>query len=147
MGAVSPSRSYGNFFDRVGYPLGIFHKIDCLLLWVPDLEATLECYRDRLGLELSWRRGGESAGLALPDSDSELVLVEEPGTPETDLRVESVEEACRKFEEAGGTVVEPPFEIPIGQCAVVKDPWDNSLVLLDMSKGPLRTDAAGNVVD
>jgi predicted enzyme related to lactoylglutathione lyase len=125
----------------------MFRKIDCLLLRVPDLNAALEFYRNRLGLELSWRRGSESAGLKMQDSDSELVLIEEPGTPETDLLVESVEDACRKFEEAGGTVVERPFDISVGRCAVVKDPWDNSLVLLDLSKGPLRTDGSGNVID
>jgi hypothetical protein len=47
---------------------------------------------------------------------------------------------------AGGRVVAPPFEIQIGRCAVVADPWGNVLALIDMSKGALRTDAAGNVI-
>jgi len=40
----------------------------------------------------------------------------------------------------------PPFEIQIGRCVVVQDPFGNPLVLLDMSKGPLTTDAEGNVI-
>ncbi len=126
---------------------GMFRKVDCLLLRIPSLEEALSFYRDRLGLALAWRRGNESAGLRMRDSDSELVVVEEPGSPETDLLVDSADEACRTFETAGGTVVRPPFDIPIGRCAVVRDPWGNSLVLLDMSKGPLRVDRNGNVVD
>ena len=39
-----------------------------------------------------------------------------------------------------------PFEIQIGLCAVVADPWDNLLVLLDNTKGVLVTDAEGNVI-
>ena len=33
----------------------------------------------------------------------------------------------------------------IGKCAVVADPWGNTLVMLDMTKGRLTTDADGNV--
>jgi hypothetical protein len=44
-------------------------------------------------------------------------------------------------------VVVPPFDIRIGRCAVICDPWGNRLVVLDMSKGPLVTDADGNVID
>jgi len=47
---------------------------------------------------------------------------------------------------SGGTLVEAPSEIEIGQLAVVADPWNNHLVLLDSSKGRLQIDAAGNVV-
>jgi hypothetical protein len=50
------------------------------------------------------------------------------------------------FVEAGGSIVVPPFDIQIGRCVVVADPWGNRLVLLDMSKGPLMADARGNVV-
>jgi hypothetical protein len=39
-----------------------------------------------------------------------------------------------------------PFEIRIGLCAVVMDPWDNVLVLLDASKGLLEVDENRNVV-
>ena len=42
--------------------------------------------------------------------------------------------------EAGGSVAVQPFDIQIGRCAVVEDPWGNPLVLLDMSKGRLVTD-------
>lgn len=82
----------------------------------------------------------------MTESDTELVLVEGAGSPETDLLVDSADAAGRAFVEAGGSIVQPAFDLPIGRCVVVRDPWGNSLVVLDISKGPLRTDPAGNVV-
>jgi lactoylglutathione lyase len=127
--------------------LPMFRKVDCLLLRVPDVAAALSFYRDRLGMKLAWMRVGEAAGLAMRDSDSELVLLQEPGLPETDLLVDSADEACRQFITAGGELIRPPFDIPIGRCAVVRDPWGNDLVLLDMTKGPLKVDSDGHVID
>ena len=66
---------------------------------------------------------------------------------ETDLLVASVPAAISRFVEAGGKVVAGPFEIRIGLCAVIEDPWHNRLVILDSSKGYLRTDAEGNVIE
>ena len=125
----------------------MFRKVDCVLLRIPDLEEALCFYRDGLGLKLAWRRGSSSAGLTMRDSGTELVLVQESGSPETDLLVDSVDSACGTFRRAGGTVVKPPFDIPIGKCALLRDPWGNPLVILDMSKGPLRTDSHGNVIE
>jgi predicted enzyme related to lactoylglutathione lyase len=62
----------------------------------------------------------------------------------TDLDA-AVGPAVERFVAAGGRVVVPPFEIAIGRCAVVADPWGNDLVLLDNSKGRFVIDDAGNV--
>jgi len=123
----------------------LVQKVDCVRLYVPDLEAGLAFYRDQLGHELIWRTG-EAAGLRLGESDTEIVLHTEPGEPEIDLKVESADEAAVRFEAAGGKVVVPPFDIQIGRAVVVQDPWGNQVVLLDSSKGLLVTDAEGNVV-
>ena len=124
----------------------MFRKVDCVLLRIPDLEAGLRFYRDRLGLVPAWRRGNESAGLKMGNGETELVLVQESGSPETDLLVDSADAACREFVKAGGTVVLGPFDIPIGRCAKVRDPWGNELVILDMSVGPLKVDSTGQVL-
>jgi lactoylglutathione lyase len=123
----------------------LFLKVDCLSLPVKDLEAALAFYRDRLGHELIWRNK-TGAGLRMPEGEAELVLRENPDPPETNLMVESAEAAARRFVEAGGKVIAGPFDIQIGKCVVVADPWGNKLVLLDSSKGLLRTDAEGNVI-
>lgn len=125
----------------------LFRKVDCVLLRVPKLDEALAFYRDKLGHELVWRKGSDSAGLRMREVDTEVVLVAESGGMEVDLLVDSVDTAVVDFERAGGRIVEPPFDIAIGRCAVVRDPWENTLVILDMSKGPLKTDRAGNVLD
>lgn len=127
---------------RAAEPL--VRTIDCLRVFVPDLDAGLAFYRDRLGHRLNWRTS-TAAGLRLPESDAELVLqTERPGL-EIDLLVDSADAAAARFVAAGGTVVEPPFDIPIGRCVVVRDPWGAELVLLDTNKGLYTTDADGNV--
>ncbi len=126
----------------------MFKKVDCVLFRVPDLEKALAFYRDRLHHKLAWRRGNTAVGLRMDESETEIVLMAEEGrSMEIDLLVESTEEAVRDFENAGGHVVERPFDIPIGRCAVVEDPWDNVLVILDTSKGLLKVDAEGNVME
>lgn len=124
---------------------GLFRKVDCHSIPVANLDAALAFYCDRLGHELIWR-DATAAGLKLPDTDAELVLHTENRPVETDLLVTSVPDAIAKFVDAGGRVVAGPFEIRIGLCAVLEDPWQNRLVILDSSKGHLRTDAAKNVL-
>ena len=123
----------------------LFQKIDCIRLHVSDLEAALAFYRDRLGHQLVWR-SDRAVGLRMPDTDAEIVLHTEERGQEIDLKVESVEAAAARFVAAGGTILVPPFDIQIGRCVVVADPWDNPLVLLDTSKGLLITDEAGNII-
>lgn len=125
--------------------MALFRKVDCIRLYVPDLEAGLSFYRDRLGHELIWRTE-TAVGLRLPESEAELVLQTEDQKQEVDLLVDSAEEAAKFVEQAGGRVIVPPFDIQIGRCVVLEDPWGNPLVLLDTSKGLLKTDADGNVI-
>ena len=121
----------------------LFRRIDCLALPVPDLDQALAFYT-ALGHELVWRSAA-SAGMRLPDCDAELVLQTERSGAETDITVDAVGPAIDRFVDAGGRVIVPPFDIAIGLCALVADPWGNQLVLLDNSKGILTTDDDGNV--
>src|SRR5215212_6007981 len=123
----------------------LLRKVDCIRLYVPTLEEGLAFYRDRLGHELIWRTE-TAAGLRLPESDAELVLQTEDQRQEVDLLVDSADESAKHIEQAGGKIIVPAFDIQIGRCVVVEDPWGNPLVLLDTSKGLLETDADGNVI-
>ncbi len=125
--------------------MSLILKVDCVRLYVTDLEEGLSFYRDRLGHALIWRTE-TAAGLRLPDSEAELVIQTERQGPETDLLVDSADEAAKFIEQSGGKIVVPPFDIQIGRCVVVEDPWGNVLVLLDGSKGLLETDPDGNVI-
>lgn len=123
----------------------LLRKVDCIRLYVSDLDAGLAFYRNRLGHKLIWRTK-EAVGLRMPDTAAEIVLQVEDAGQETDLVVDSADAAATRFEEAGGKVLVPPFDIQVGRCVVVQDPWGNRLVLLDASKGLLLTDADGNVI-
>jgi len=128
-------------------PDPLFSNIDCLGVQVPSIDEALAFYEAKLEQRLLWRTP-TSAGLAFADAGPmpELVLHTDAWQIATAIKVASVAAAVERFVAAGGRLVEPPSEIPIGWLAVVADPWNNHLVLLDSSKGQLVTDAEGKVV-
>ena len=125
----------------------LFQNVDCFGIRVPDIDEALAFYEKKLGQRLLWRTP-TSAGLAFSNAGQmpELVVHTDVWPVATAIKVASVTDAVNRFVSAGGTLVEPPSEIPIGWLAVVADPWSNHLVLLDSSKGQLQTDAEHNVV-
>src|SRR5262245_13338390 len=129
--------------DSLEKPL--IKKVDCIQFYVPDLEAGLAFYRDRLGHELVWCTE-LAAGLRLPESDAEIVLQTERKEQEVDLLVESADLAAQQIKASGGKIIVQPFDIQIGRAAVVSDPWGNLFVLVDTSKGLLKTDDDHNVI-
>ncbi len=114
----------------------LVRSIDSLQLPVPDLDDALGFYSRGLGHEVVWR-SDVAVGLRLPDDGAELVLQVERPDQETDLMVADLDAALADWSAAGGSIVVPPFDIQIGRCAVVRDPFGNRLVLLDASKGLL----------
>ncbi|MHA2035045.1 MAG: VOC family protein [Promethearchaeota archaeon] len=123
----------------------LFRKIDCIRIPVPSLEKGLNFYKDLLGHQLIWRT--ESAvGLRIPESEAELVIHTEGDESETDIKVTSAGLAALRFKKVGGSILKGPFDIPIGKCCVVMDPWGNKFVLLDSSKGVFKTDSNGYVI-
>jgi len=123
----------------------LLRKVDAVTFRVPNLDSGIAFYVGRLGHTLNWRNDDiGSAGLALPESDAEIVLTTEHGY-EPNWLVESADDAARVIEAAGGTVLTAPFDIPVGRVAVVADPFSNVLVLIDLSKGRYTFDEAGNV--
>lgn len=126
---------------------GLLQKVDAVTFKVPDLDSGLAFYTDRLGHVLSWRNDETGqAGLDLPGSDTEIVLTTEHGY-EPNWLVESVDRAMRDFVEAGGLVLAGPFDIPVGRVGVVTDPFENVLVLVDLTKGRYQTDDSGKVTE
>ena len=124
---------------------GLLRKVDAVTFKVPTLDDGLAFYADRLGHVLKWRNDGiGQAGLAVPGSDTEIVLTTEHGY-EPNWLVESVDEAAGEIAGAGGAILVEPFDIPVGHVGVVADPFGNVLVLVDLTTGRYATDAAGNV--
>lgn len=123
----------------------LLRLVDAVTVPVPDLDAGLACYADQLGHELLWRNDElGQAGLRCPDTETELVLT--TGLPYApNWLVDSADAAAAKIIEAGGRMISEPADIPVGRVAVVADPFGNELILVDLSKGRYRTDAAGQV--
>jgi catechol 2,3-dioxygenase-like lactoylglutathione lyase family enzyme len=126
-------------------PGAVLRMVDAVTVSVPDLDQGLAFYRDRLGHDLIWRNDElGQAGLRLPDSETELVLSRNlPYAP--NWLVTSVSDAVTDIVAAGGTVVVEPHGIAVGRLAVVADPFGNSLILLDLSKGRYVIDDTGRV--
>jgi predicted enzyme related to lactoylglutathione lyase len=125
--------------------MALLGRLDAVTVPVPDLDAGLAFYRDGLGHALLWRNDElGQAGLALEGSETELVLSTSlPYTP--NWLVESVDAAARAAVDAGGRIVQEPFDIPVGRVAVVADPFGTELVFVDLSKGRYATDEQGRV--
>lgn len=115
--------------------MSLLQRVDAVQVPVPSLAEGLRFYAEALGHRLKWRNDSVGqAGLALPNGDSELVLTTtRPYEP--NWLVEDVPTAIATFTEYGGILVTGPLDIPVGRAAVVRDPFGNSLVLVDLSKG------------
>lgn len=85
-----------------------------------------------------------AAAVALPESEAEMVLTTQHGY-EPNWLEDSADGAAASIEAAGGRVTSPAVDIPVGRVAVVADPFDNVLVLIDLSKGRYATDEHGAV--
>lgn len=113
----------------------LLRKVDAVTVHVPDLERGLGFYVDHLGHELRWRNDAiGQAAVALPDADTEVVLTTEHGY-EPNWLVDDVAAAAAAFVAGGGEALAAPVDIPVGRVAVVRDPFGNVLVLVDLSKG------------
>lgn len=123
----------------------LLRAVDAVTVAVPDLDAGLEFYRDRLKHDLVWRNDAiGQAGLRCRDGDTEIVLTTTlPAEPA--WLVDSAERAADVIVRSGGRLVSPAVDIPVGRLAVVEDPFGNRLVLIDLSAGRYRTDPSGGV--
>jgi predicted enzyme related to lactoylglutathione lyase len=122
----------------------VLRKVDGVTLRVPDLDSGLAFYVAHLGHRLVWRNDQiGQAGLAVPDSDEIILTTRHRSEP--NWLVDDVAEAVERFSSGGGDVLTDAFDIPVGRVAVVRDPFGNSIVLVDLSRGLYTTDSQGNV--
>ena len=114
----------------------LIKNVDCIELYVSDIDEGLKYYINGMGLKLLWRNE-TMAGLGMVIGITEIVLQCDRKQMNVDFKVDSVIEAIDRIKELGGKVIYGPFDIPIGKCAVIRDIWKNEYVILDMSKGKL----------
>lgn len=110
----------------------MFRKIDRILLRVPSLPAATRYYTETLGLQLL-KRDERFTSLKFPDSDTELILHNDPDLPAeaTYYRVDDVRDFFNRRAELKLTFVSPPAQASRGWRATVKDPFGNVLLILD----------------
>jgi len=52
--------------------------------------------------------------------------------------VDDVATAVAAYRRQGCAVRTPPFDVPVGRCAVLEDPFGDAVCVLDLSKGRRR---------
>jgi lactoylglutathione lyase len=115
----------------------MLRKIDCVMIRVEDVEAAAAYYAKVFGLRPLW--SGEGAvGLVFPETDAEIVLHREttiPSSVEVHYKVDDVVVAVAQYAAQGCQILVAPFDITIGKCAVIRDPFGTRLCILDATKG------------
>ena len=115
----------------------MFKKIDCVMIRVDDVPAAEKFYAQVFGLKPLWREGG-SVGMKMPETDAEIVLHNNTDIPhkvEVHYLVDDVVATVKSYAEKGCRVLEPPFDVLIGKCAVIRDPFGTTICLLDLTSG------------
>lgn len=115
----------------------MLRKIDCVMIRVEDVNASAAYYAKVFGLRPKWSEDG-TLGLVFPESDAEIVLHREttiPSSVEVHYLVDDVVVAVAHYAARGCEVLVAPFDITIGKCAVIRDPFGTRLCILDATKG------------
>jgi lactoylglutathione lyase len=119
----------------------MLRKIDCVMIRVEDVGVSAAYYAKVFGLRPKWIGEG-SVGLVFPETDAEIVLHCEttiPSSVEVHYLVDDVVAAVAHYAAQGCQILVAPFDITIGKCAVIRDPFGTRLCILDTTKG-LRPD-------
>lgn len=118
----------------------MLRKIDCVMIRVEDVPAAMTYYTEVFGLRPIWW-DEQSAGLAFPETDAEIVLHCKPDIPsacEVYYLVDNVMAALDTLAVRGCHILGGHFDIAIGKGAVIADPFGTRMCLLDMTNGPLK---------
>jgi len=119
-------------------------KIDCVMIRVSDVAEALNFYSDVFGLKPVWQdeRAGQ-AGLLFTDSDAEIVLHTDPDIPgqvEVHYLVDDVLATVQKYIAQGCKVLIAPFDVRMGRCAVIQDPFGIRVCIVDKSQSEAERD-------
>ena len=115
------------------------------MIRVRDVRAAATYYAKVFGLHPRWS-GDDSVGLVFPETDAEIVLHSDPNilsSVEVHYLVDDVVAAVAHYGAEGCDVLVRPFDITIGKCAVIRDPFGTRLCILDLTKGLRPPNLAG----
>jgi catechol 2,3-dioxygenase-like lactoylglutathione lyase family enzyme len=109
-------------------------KLEFLFVPTSDLSASLALYRDGFGFTEMWREGEATVALALPGSDTQLMLdSHDPGAPMGPLFVVDSVEAFHASRPETLAVIEAPGEIPGGFMATYQEPGGAVIYVMDQT--------------
>ena len=112
-------------------------KIDNIMYRVKDLDASVKFYSEVLGLKQVWKdESNKMVGFVFPESDSEIVIHtnENISNPDFSFLVDNVGDFVKEFRRTGYKVYKEPFDIRSGKFAIVSDPDDNIINIIDLTK-------------
>lgn len=112
-------------------------KIDNIMFFVKDLEKSAKFYEEVLGLKRAWtdlKKG--QIGFTFAESDSEIVIHTDSSIPNPDFSflVDNVESFVKSYANKGFKVLREPFDVRPGKFAVLADPDDNIIQIIDLTK-------------
>lgn len=121
-------------------------KVDAVMNLVEDIQEAAEFYEKVLGLKRGWTDDeNQMIGLLFPGNDTEIVLHMNKylPNPNVSFQVEDVLAFVDEYKAKGYKVVEEPFDIRCGKCAILENPYGNGLEIMDLTKfgGKPRFDA------
>jgi lactoylglutathione lyase len=113
----------------------MIRKIDCVMVPVGDLEEAAAFYTRVFDLRRLWQ-DESSVGLGLPETDAEIVLhtMDMPSDVNVHYLVDDVDTSVAVYAGRGATIRTAPFDIAVGRCSVLEDPYGNPVCLLDLTK-------------
>jgi catechol 2,3-dioxygenase-like lactoylglutathione lyase family enzyme len=112
----------------------MLRRIDRIVLRVQHLPSAVRYYRDVLGLKLL-KEDLRIASLKLADSETELVLHNDPDLPAeaTYYLVDDVKAIYEKRADLKLQFMQPPAKIARGYRATIRDPFGNVMLIVDRS--------------
>lgn len=112
-------------------------KIDSIMYRVKDLEKAKDFYQNVLGLKMAWEdKEAKMVGFMFEKSDSEIVIHSNPAIPNFDYSylVENVDDFVKEIKSKGFGVKLEPMGVRPGKYAVLLDPDNNEIPIIDLTK-------------
>jgi predicted enzyme related to lactoylglutathione lyase len=112
-------------------------KIDSIMFYTSDLEKATQFYQEAMGLKKVWTDPEkEMVGFIFPKSDTEIVIHCDSSLPNPSFsfQVENVEDFCKEHIKRGYAIRKEPFKVRCGKYAILADPDDNEIHIIDLTK-------------
>ncbi len=108
-------------------------RLDFIYLPTTDLQRALALYRDGLGFDELWREGELTVGLAIPGSETAIMVDAAAAPGAAPGPIFGVDRDDQWVDGRDLDVVMPPSDIPGGRLMGFRDPGGNHVYVMDQS--------------